>query len=86
MRGSCTTGDMRIGIDSILLFIHSLVFLMFSKYTLEVIDSENPKDPLASFALHNSPIHHPEGRDVALMHIEDEDTGEMTLSPSIHTL
>lgn len=43
------------------------------KYSLEVIDSKNPKEPLASFELHNSPIHHPEGRDIALMHIKDEE-------------
>ena len=45
-------------------------------YTLEVIDSENSEEPLASFELHNTPIHHPEGRDVALMHLKDEETGE----------
>jgi hypothetical protein len=32
------------------------------------------KEPLASYELHNTPIHHPEGRDVVFMHLQDEET------------
>ena len=45
------------------------------KYQLDVYDSKNPEEPLGSYALHNSPIHHPEGRDIALLHLQDEETG-----------
>jgi len=60
-----------------------------SKYTLEVIDSKHPKEALATFELHNTPIHHPEGRDIALMHLKDEETalGELKrLGVEIHHL
>ncbi|KAG7365375.1 hypothetical protein IV203_038578 [Nitzschia inconspicua] len=43
-------------------------------YTLEVFDEENPeKGALGKFALNPYPIHHPEGRDVALIHLKDEE-------------
>lgn len=45
------------------------------KYQLDVYDSQNPEQPLGSYELHNSPIHHPEGRDIALLHLKDEETG-----------
>ncbi|CAB9520864.1 expressed unknown protein [Seminavis robusta] len=45
------------------------------KYTLEVFDSKTSnKEPLRSYELHNTPIHHPEGRDVVFVHLQDEET------------
>lgn len=43
-------------------------------YYLEILDSTKPQEEmiLGKFGLHNSPIHHPEGRDISLMHLEDE--------------
>lgn len=50
------------------------ISLYCSKYSLEVFDEENPeKGALGKFALNPYPIHHPEGRDVALIHLKDED-------------
>jgi hypothetical protein len=44
-----------------------------SIYSLELYDKENPdKGALGRFALNPYPIHHPEGRDVALIHLKDE--------------
>lgn len=46
-------------------------------YTLEVYDSdreENPEEPLAKLALNSEPFHHPEGRDIALIHFREEDS------------
>ena len=40
------------------------------RYALEVFDE--PGKPVAKFALEAEPYHHPEGRDVALMHFKDE--------------
>jgi hypothetical protein len=45
-------------------------------YSLEVYDPEKPKDALAKFALNPYPIHHPEGRDMALIHLKEEDEGK----------
>ncbi|KAL3909326.1 MAG: hypothetical protein SGILL_008129, partial [Bacillariaceae sp.] len=43
-------------------------------YSLEVFDQENPeKGALGKFALNPYPIHHPEGRDVALIHLKQEE-------------
>lgn len=51
-----------------------LCFCVDSKYSLEIFDEEHPeKGPLGKFALMPYPIHHPEGRDVALIHLKDED-------------
>ena len=64
-----------------LLLICTLLNLLISKYKLEVYDSKNPSnEPLASYELHNTPIHHPEGRDVAFMHLQNEENAlkEMT--------
>jgi hypothetical protein len=45
-----------------------------STYSLEVYDNEStPPKSLAKFALNPYPIHHPEGKDVALIHLKDED-------------
>lgn len=42
---------------------------------MEVFDPEFPeKGSLGKFALNPYPIHHPEGRDVALIHLKQEDT------------
>jgi hypothetical protein len=41
---------------------------------LEVFDEEHPeKGSLGKFALNPYPIHHPEGRDVALIHLKQEE-------------
>jgi len=40
------------------------------RYSLEVFDEGNS---VAEFALEGEPMHHPEGRDVALAHFKDED-------------
>jgi hypothetical protein len=46
-----------------------------SVYSLEVFDPESPeKGALGKFALNPYPIHHPEGRDVALIHLKQEDS------------
>mmetsp|Transcript_105421 Transcript_105421/g.157820 ORF Transcript_105421/g.157820 Transcript_105421/m.157820 type:complete len:456 (-) Transcript_105421:276-1643(-) len=42
-------------------------------YSLEVIDAENPGVALGKVALNPYPIHHPEGRDVALIHLKQEE-------------
>jgi len=39
-----------------------------------VNSSRNPKEPIAKLALNPEPFHHPEGRDVALLHFRDEDS------------
>ena len=41
-------------------------------YSLEVFDETNPETALAKFALNSQPYHHPEGRDIALIHLRDE--------------
>lgn len=41
-------------------------------YSLEVYDKHKP---LAKFALNPYPIHHPEGRDLALIHLKQEEEG-----------
>lgn len=46
---------------------------MISKYSLEVVDSENPGEPLGKFALNPYPIHHPEGKDIAFIHLNREE-------------
>jgi hypothetical protein len=47
---------------------------MFSStYSLEVFDPENPGEALGKFALNPYPIHHPEGRDVAFIHLKQEE-------------
>jgi hypothetical protein len=45
-----------------------------SVYSLEVFDPENPGgDALGKFALNPYPIHHPEGRDLAFIHLKQEE-------------
>ena len=44
-----------------------------SKYSLDIIDPENPGKSLGTFGLNPYPIHHPEGRDVALIHLNREE-------------
>jgi hypothetical protein len=45
-------------------------------YSLEVYDPEKPQEALAKFALNPYPIHHPEGRDMALIHLKQEEEGK----------
>lgn len=40
---------------------------------MEVFDPEKPDEPLGKFALNPYPIHHPEGRDVAFIHLKQEE-------------
>jgi hypothetical protein len=40
---------------------------------LDVLDTDNPGQSLGRFALNPYPIHHPEGRDVALIHLNKEE-------------
>lgn len=48
------------------------------EYVVEVYEATNhvgehqPDEPIASFALHPEPLHHPEGKDIALMHLKNE--------------
>ena len=45
-------------------------------YALEVYDSPAPdadQKPLVKVGLHPTPYHHPEGRDIALIHLKDEE-------------
>lgn len=45
-------------------------------YSLEVIDTSKPaQEALAKFALNPYPIHHPDGRDLALIHLKQEAEG-----------
>ena len=48
-------------------------------YSLEVYDPEKPKEALAKFALNPYPIHHPDGRDLAIIHLKQEDEGKNEL-------
>jgi hypothetical protein len=43
-------------------------------YAVEVYDEENYKEPLAKLALNSTPIHHPEGRDLSLIHFREEES------------
>eukprot|EP00977_Amphora_coffeiformis_P021573 scaffold9512_cov181-Amphora_coffeaeformis.AAC.3 len=45
-------------------------------YALEVYDSpaHAEQEPLLKLALHPTPYHHPEGRDIALIHLKDEES------------
>ena len=52
-----------------------------SKYALEVYDLEKPGEVLGSYDLHNSPFHHPEGRDLAFLHLQDEEKGKLRMYP-----
>lgn len=40
---------------------------------MEVFDSEDPTEALGRFALNPYPIHHPEGRDIAFIHLKQEE-------------
>lgn len=44
-------------------------------YSLEVFDPKKPQEALAKFALNPYPIHHPDGRDMALIHLKQEEEG-----------
>lgn len=56
---------------------HSHLFVekicISSKYSLDILDPDNPGESLGKFALNPYPIHHPEGRDVALIHLKQEE-------------
>lgn len=54
-------------------------------YSLEVFDSQKPQEALAKFALNPYPIHHPEGRDVALIHLKQEEEGMCILLVLVET-
>ena len=41
-------------------------------YSIEVFDPAKPQEPLAKLALNNEVFHHPEGRDIALIHFQEE--------------
>lgn len=41
-------------------------------YSLEVYDSDKPDEVLAKLPLNSEPFHHPEGRDIALIHFREE--------------
>lgn len=41
-------------------------------YSLEVYDHERPEEALVKLALNSEPFHHPEGRDLALIHFQEE--------------
>jgi hypothetical protein len=41
-------------------------------YSVEVFDAEQPEESLAKIALNPEPFHHPEGRDIALIHFKEE--------------
>jgi hypothetical protein len=41
-------------------------------YSLEVYDPDKPDEALAKLALNSEPFHHPEGRDIALIHFREE--------------
>ena len=41
-------------------------------YSIEVFDTEKPLEPLAKLGLNKEVFHHPEGRDIALIHFQDE--------------
>jgi hypothetical protein len=43
-------------------------------YALEVFDPEKPEEALAKIALNPEPFHHPEGRDIALIHFKEEES------------
>ena len=43
-------------------------------YALEVYDPENPEESLAKLPLNPEPFHHPEGRDIALIHFQEEES------------
>lgn len=47
--------------------------LLLSTYSLEVFDDEKKGESLGIFALNPYPIHHPEGRDVAFIHLKQEE-------------
>jgi hypothetical protein len=42
------------------------------KFSLEVYDPDRSNEALATFSLNSQPYHHPEGRDIALVHFRDE--------------
>ena len=42
-------------------------------YMLEVFDPDQPANSLGKFALNPYPIHHPEGKDIALIHLKQEE-------------
>jgi len=42
------------------------------KYSLEVYDPAFPQEPQAKLELNSDPYHHPEGRDLALLHFREE--------------
>ena len=43
-------------------------------YSIEVFDPAKPEEALAKLALNKDVFHHPEGRDIALIHFQEEDT------------
>jgi hypothetical protein len=52
-----------------------LPYSCFSAYSLEIFDPDQPEIALAKFALSPFPIHHPNGMDLAIIHLKQEETG-----------
>jgi hypothetical protein len=50
-------------------------------YSLEVFDPEKPEEAVAKFALNPGSFHHPEGRDIALVHFKDKHLSLRLLKP-----
>jgi hypothetical protein len=48
---------------------------MDSKYVVDLLDPKTAEPLAGEFLLRNSPIHHPDGRDIAITHFEDEKAG-----------
>jgi len=56
------------------IFPENHLILFFSVYSLEVFDNEQDQPrSLGKFGVNPYPIHHPEGRDVAFIHLKKED-------------
>lgn len=49
------------------------------KYSLGVYDTDHQTEALATIDVHSQPFHHPEGRDIALLHFRDEEQALETL-------
>ena len=49
------------------------------KYSLGVYDTDHQTEALATIEVNSQPFHHPEGRDIALLHFRDEERALETL-------
>jgi hypothetical protein len=65
----------------------SIVRQEHCKFSLGVYDTDDQSDALATFTVNSQPYHHPEGRDIALLHFRDENESLDTLrNLGVHTL